>query len=263
MGTTPIYGIRYPDPTTKASQLPTSFQNLATDVEAALSAATIPPAFPAPVYVAPTAAARDIYWGVPATEPDRLTLQNRGAQTVRTDKGWTERYFATFNASTNPGGTTPAGWYPVGGQVPIGRMLRSGVAKSFTTAWASDYSLSTYWATSFRQNVDPYLDGWIVPVTGLYRVGLAIAASDAHVAAVGDGPAAPTGRGAPTILETSAVGVAFATNRSEGTTLRRLTAGAKLRLSIIGLTAATWQAGTVGEDSSHFEIQYLTPPGGV
>lgn len=78
---------------------------------------------PAP-YVASSSTARDIFFGVPADETARLNLQNSGVQCFRSDKGWTEQYLATYNASTNPGGATPAGWYPFGGTKPAARLIR-------------------------------------------------------------------------------------------------------------------------------------------
>jgi hypothetical protein len=140
-GHTPTFGIPYPDATTKGKNLPTELQAMAAGVEAALVAASVPPVTPAPVMVAATAAARDAYWGVPATEAARVTLQGRGATTIRTDKGWTERYYATYNASTNPGGATPAGWYPIEGAIPEVNLLPSGNqavnAGSTITAWSA------------------------------------------------------------------------------------------------------------------------------
>lgn len=66
---------------------------------------------PAP-YVASSSTARDAFFGVPADETARLNLQNSGVQCFRSDRGWTEQYLATYNASTNPGGMAVAGWYP-------------------------------------------------------------------------------------------------------------------------------------------------------
>ena len=37
----------------------------------------------------------------------------QGDRVYRADGGLEEAYFALYNASTNPGGATPAGWYPV------------------------------------------------------------------------------------------------------------------------------------------------------
>lgn len=45
----------------------------------------------------------------------------QGNSVWRNDLGFEERYYAAYNASTNPGGRTPAGWYSTqqGGLVPI------------------------------------------------------------------------------------------------------------------------------------------------
>jgi hypothetical protein len=139
-GITPLYGIHHPDGATKVVNLGAELTQFAADVEATLAAALIPPATPAPVMVAASALARDEFWGVPGTEAARMTLQRRGAQTIRTDKGWTEQYYATYNATTNPAGATPAGWYPVAGSLPDIRLVPSGgqtvgAGQTFT-AWA-------------------------------------------------------------------------------------------------------------------------------
>lgn len=112
---TPVYGIRYPKPTAPAVYLPDMFQHTGLDVEAALQAAQIPPTVPAAVIVAASSAARDSYWGIPGTDPDRLTLQNRGATTIRTDLGYSERFYAAYSASNQGGRTEGPGWYPVDG----------------------------------------------------------------------------------------------------------------------------------------------------
>lgn len=172
MGTTPIYAIRYPDPTTKANQLPTSFQNLALDVERSLSTALIPPASPAPVYVAPSLAARDAFWGVPATGADQITLQNRGAITVRTDRGWTEQYFGLYNVTTNPGGAlVTAGWYPISGELPFIKLGMS-AAQNVTTGGATTAVL---WDVEFSDRLNWHdlatnSQRVTVQVPGRYRV---------------------------------------------------------------------------------------------
>lgn len=122
-GITPLYGIHHPDSATKVINLGPELEQMAADVEAALAAAEIPPVTPAPVMVAATPLARDQFWGVPGNEAERLALQNRGALTIRTDTRWIERYFATYNATSNPGGATPAGWYPVAGDMPEVNLL--------------------------------------------------------------------------------------------------------------------------------------------
>jgi hypothetical protein len=147
MGTTPVFGIRYPDGTTKAKDLPAALATFGTDIEAALLNAEIPPAQPAPVMVAATAAARDAYWGVPTTTTAQLALQNRGATTERRDTGETERYYALYNQSSNPGGMSAAGWYTVGG------------AAVGTTRSRPGTTLQTIGSASFTPVTFPNVDG--------------------------------------------------------------------------------------------------------
>lgn len=116
---TPLYGIPVPDGTSLAKNLPAELKAMGEGFEAALNAhVAIPVSNPA-VVTATSEAARDSYWGTPTTETARLTLQARGATTIRTDKNITERFFATYNAASNPQGRTPAGWYAEEGNILI------------------------------------------------------------------------------------------------------------------------------------------------
>lgn len=128
---TPVYSIPVPGSDDKPKDFSDQIWALGLGVEAALQAASIPGTSNPDIRVSATAAARDAYFGTPATEAARLALQARGATTLRTDKGWTERYFATYNASTNPQGATPAGWYPIDGALPT-FSVRRGAPQTFT-----------------------------------------------------------------------------------------------------------------------------------
>lgn len=44
----------------------------------------------------------------------------QGNRVFRVDAGYEEAYYAAYNATTNPNGVTPAGWYPTGGAFPYG-----------------------------------------------------------------------------------------------------------------------------------------------
>jgi hypothetical protein len=174
---TPIYGIRYPKPTAPAMYLPTSFERTGLDVEAALQAASIPPAQPAPVMVAATLAARDAYWGVPANVTEQRALHNRGALTIRTDLGYTQIYLAA-KAADFPGGTGgTAGWYPYAGRTPGGLALRTATTLTVGTASYLDISSNTYWSTSVTgataRNAT-YNNGWVAPVTGMYQASYSL-----------------------------------------------------------------------------------------
>ena len=85
------------------------WNNLAADISTAITAAD------GSNVVKASAADRDTFWGTPGTTTTQRQLQDRGAHTVRTDKGWTERYYAAWNGTTNPAGASVAGWYPVHG----------------------------------------------------------------------------------------------------------------------------------------------------
>lgn len=104
------------------------WNNLAADISTAITNVQ------ASQVVKNSAADRDAYWGTPSTSTAQRLLQDRGAHTVRTDKGWTERYYATWNGTTNPGGASVAGWYPVAGKLPYIVAQRTATQSIGTTA---------------------------------------------------------------------------------------------------------------------------------
>lgn len=154
-GTTPLYGIRYPDSTTKLVGLGPELETFAGDVERVLQAAQIPAVTPANTVVAATQAARDQAWGVPSTDTQRRNLQNLGATTIRTDKGWTERYFAQYHATLNPGGVAAAGWYPL---------------DAIDTGWV-DVPASSGWSALAAQKPRVRRVGRQVTLSGIFAYG--------------------------------------------------------------------------------------------
>jgi hypothetical protein len=127
------------------------------------------------VYVANSEAARNAHWGTPTTGSTQLALQQLGATTIRTDLGITERYFATYNVSTNPAGSRTPGWFPVGNEA-----LYMGTATR-TMATATAYSPG---ASGFAYTEVADTLGWHNPSTnperitpnreGIYRVSASI-----------------------------------------------------------------------------------------
>jgi hypothetical protein len=97
MPTTGPYNLWIPDNNTPLKPLANPFTQLATSVSNALVA--IDGGVARPVT---SVAARDALFPAPA----------QGNSVYRLDLGFAERYYALFNAGTNPGGATPAGWYP-------------------------------------------------------------------------------------------------------------------------------------------------------
>jgi hypothetical protein len=114
-------------------------------------------------FVAASAAARDSRWGVPTTIADQRILQNLGARTVRTDTGFTEQYFASYNATNNPGGAASAGWYPVAGSYPYARLLKSNTFSTSTglyqVPWTSDTSKFFLWSSAAPTKIFPNYRG--------------------------------------------------------------------------------------------------------
>lgn len=186
----------------------------------------------------------------------------QGNAVFRTDVGYEERYYGLYNASTNPGGVSVAGWYPVSGNLPKALARRSTTAVTLSTSWV-DRSATTNWTTLFTNNVASYANGWIVPVTGFYEVSIAIAASDTVGVAVAPNTA-PTGQTATGVFLSSVGGaVAFATGSVRAKSVVRLTAGDVLKVSVISGSASTWHTTTTSIDGNHFALTYISPPFGA
>lgn len=135
-GHTPIYNIPYPDSSTKAYLLGEELKAMGLGVENAIVAAGVPPTSNPQAQVAASEAARDQFWGVPADRAAQLLLQSKGAQTIRTDLGYTEQYYAEYDAALNPGGATPAGWYRVYGGDPDTSWVSCTYSAGFTAGSA-------------------------------------------------------------------------------------------------------------------------------
>lgn len=98
----------------------------------------------------------------------------QGNRVWRLDKGWEEAYFAAYNAVSNPGGATPAGWYPVAGQMPtlIGHnkgntVLANGSWTEMNTAAGS--------GTNIRNDGFTYGVGTIgLPLPGIYQISATV-----------------------------------------------------------------------------------------
>lgn len=96
MPTTSPWNIPYPDGPTNLTALQSHFANIATAVNAALTTG---------LGGAPRIATSD------SMRASLFPAPIQGDSVVRPDKGYTEQYYALYNASTNPSGAAPAGWY--------------------------------------------------------------------------------------------------------------------------------------------------------
>jgi hypothetical protein len=120
------------------------------------------------IYAAASATARNAHFGTPANETQRLSLQNSGAICIRTDTGITESYYATYNASTNPAGASPAGWYPSAGQGPLVMYSRNSTA--LTIATATNKTLTTGFDLALSNGMTATATTATVPYNGIYEV---------------------------------------------------------------------------------------------
>lgn len=103
MPSTPNFAIPYPDGATGFTPLQQKFADIATAVDTALTSG---------IGGAPRLANSDAERNTIYPSPVQGNAVNRP------DKGWIEQYFGAYNATTNPAGATPAGWYPVSGNTP-------------------------------------------------------------------------------------------------------------------------------------------------
>ncbi|WP_314148243.1 hypothetical protein [uncultured Leifsonia sp.] len=255
-GKTPRFNIPYPDGTTKAYKLGDELAAMAGGMEAALLAAGIPAVTNQDRAVANSDAARNAHFGNPSTEPDRLALQMRGAECVRPDRGWTERYFATFNAQTNPGGATTPGWYPVEGRKPLCRLTTS-----IAQGWATQLTPFTWGGNP----ADPIIDTdgmWnaLQPTrinitrTGVWRVthrliSTGTASVNVMVRVNGVNPSA-------SIAGSSGFGTAGAGTSPNGSAPMSLKAGDYIELVQISPAAA---AGTWNTAGCYFSAEFIHP----
>lgn len=101
----------------------------------------------------------------------------QGNNVYRTDKGYFEAYYGTYNASSNPGGRSPAGWYPVELATlpdPIVKNYGNTVNVS-ATSWAALPSIGSASLTLFRPAwVQMSLGAWMSNTTGSHRAGIKV-----------------------------------------------------------------------------------------
>lgn len=91
----------------------------------------------------------------------------QGDSVFRTDTGWIETYYGLYNASTNPGGVSVAGWYPVSGNMPQAKLVRNTTVFTFTNAAWNTVPNLTYWATEI-----PAFGGVTIETNGTLKTSL-------------------------------------------------------------------------------------------
>ena len=95
----------------------------------------------------------------------------QGDSVFRLDTGWEERYYGQYNPSSNPGGASQAGWYPVGGAMPRFKALGTSNSNS-TSGWnlaPVAFGAESYEEGGFTSSGSPdYLV--TVPYPGIYDI---------------------------------------------------------------------------------------------
>lgn len=150
-----------------------------------------------------------------AARTSALPAPSQGMMSFLNDTGAVETYYAAWNATTNPGGKTPAGWYPARSQgvvpmipstvaIPSGGSATANSLGQITFASAASVSLNGVFSTSYNKyliyltgvsasaNADIYFRlrtaAWTDAATAYYQQHVNISAgtlsgvSDANVA---------------------------------------------------------------------------------
>lgn len=274
---TPLYQLIGPSPTTPVKDLGAELQAMVVRIEEVLSSFDYNGADPSAalariaaletwqtannirIRVAASAAERDTFFGVPGTAAAQLALQMIGAQCIRSDKSWTEGYFAAFHAVTNPTGVITPGWYPISGALPGTSLTRTARAElTIPNATWYNAAADAQWndaAPGFARGV-PYINGFIIPISGVYNLGVSLRArtntpfiaglslNDNAVASSAAFNLACSGSPTPT---------SFATASTE----KRYTAGDVLRLWIYHTSGAAMSL-SEGTSVSQY-VQYVRP----
>lgn len=249
MPVTTNFQIPYPDGTTGLTPLETKFADIANATDAALLAG---------LAGAPRSANSDSARNAIFPSPVQGNTVNRP------DKGWVEMYYALYDPSTNPSGATPAGWYPVTGQMIGGAAVKTTTATSlgvggWTLMTSSDFSSSLTTALA-PKGIASFNGTWTITTAGVYEVDafallggttpvghLAIKLNDAtatNVGAIAAGSAAFAGSfGAPN------ASVKYA-----------LAAGDVLRMGVYYPSGTcTFGGGAPTELTGRFSVRFLEP----
>lgn len=228
MPVTTKFGIVYPDGTSGYAPLQNWFAAIANSVEAALTTG---------LGGAPRLANSD---------SERNTIYPspvQGNTVVRPDKGWTEQYFALYNAGTNPSGATPAGWYPVTSGPSAYGFLASGILTTGAETTLAFTSTRVFGGFTVASNA------FTVPITGEYRMGVNLNFTQA---------------GGITYITKNGVAAANRIYRSSalgGSKVMRLTAGDVIYLRWSVPTGyVTNDNDNLDTNSTVFALDYVSPP---
>lgn len=241
MPVTTKFQIPYPDGTSTYAPLQDWFAGIATGVENALNTG---------LGGAPRLANSD-------TERNTIYPSPvQGNTVIRPDKGWTEQYFATYNASTNPSGATPSGWYPVAGAQPLAVARRTTTALAINSGSYTNISANAAWTPNNMGGIT-YTDGFIVPLAGIYEVewSLIMVGTMAGIAGIGVNIA-----GSPGGDVLHAVGPIATTAASMGNGSALVTLAANDKLTFWGYgSGASGNVAPLAGAATHWGVRWVRP----
>lgn len=236
-------GIQYPDTATGFTPQATHWAALADSTQAAITG--LRGASIAPVA---TLAARNALYPTPV----------QGNTVSRLDTGYIERYFSEYSSGGNPGGATPADWYPIAGALPFARVQRSNTAFTIPSGAYSNLSLTTYWTEQTRRNVAPFANGFTIPITGIYRVTATLAAFSGTSLLAGFAPGGLTVTTPPQMEGGNVSGALQNWCIPNCSMTKKYNAGDTVQLwALSGGAPGVWNTDSRG---STWSIEYIAPP---
>jgi hypothetical protein len=106
-----------------------------------------------------------------AARTSALSAPSQGMVSWLNDSGTAWQYFELYNASTNPGGATVAGWYPISGAAMFfGTATRSAASSTDYNVGASGYTYTEIIDPLAWHSAVTNTDRIIPNVAGVYRV---------------------------------------------------------------------------------------------
>lgn len=110
----------------------------------------------------------------------------QGDTIYRVDLGYFERYYDTYNATTNPSGAGTAGWYPAPGTDISGKFVKTNNFQALTSTGA----VITGMAARFVRggiSLNTSTNVVTLPVAGVYRIGVQVygSGSDLNLVTLG------------------------------------------------------------------------------
>lgn len=191
-----------------------------------------------------------------------IPLPTQNDSVFRSDRGWTETYFALYNVTTNPGGATPAGWYPTGGLMPFAQIARSDNAQLLAAAAWVNYSGNTIWnvAGSKTNGFVPYNAGWTAPFSGRYSLEASLSSKGAAIFGGVSLDPSTSGR-TSLLLESTTATPAFSIGKLSLVGTLELNAGDKVYIKATATSVADmnlWRS-SEANDAGRFNLTYIGP----